>query len=336
MKEKALIIATMEFVDEDRSKSWFYFLSTLVLSVLAFSGTYWVSPIVGKILFSLLAGLLTSRLFVIYHDFHHGSILRNSSLANALMWIVGILTLSPSSIWDETHQHHHTNNSKFSKVVMGSFPTITSSTFKAYNNAQRFWYLLIRHPLMIVFAYIPIFLVSFCLWPFFESPKKYYDCGLAAIIHGMIFALLYILGGWQVVFFSMLLPCFILFAVGGYIFYAQHNFPEVKLKNDSDWDYLDAALHSSSFIKMNWLMRWFTANIGYHHVHHVNSRIPFYRLPEVMAAFKELQNPRSTSLNPKEIWACLHLKFWDEDLGRMITLKEFKKLNKPVNSFFRS
>jgi len=327
MKDRGLVTATMAFVDEDVAKSWFYFLSTLLLSVLAFLSTYWFPYLVGKFLSGLLAGLLTSRLFVIYHDFHHGSILRNSSLAEALMWMVGILTLSPPSIWDETHQHHHTHNSKFSKVVMGSFPTITSSTFKAYSKTQRFWYLLIRHPLMIVLAYVPIFLVSFCLWPFFENPKKYYDCGLAAVIHGMIFWSLYILGGWQAVIFSVVLPCTVLFAIGGYIFYAQHNFPTVIFKNDHEWDYLDAALYSSSFIRMNRMMRWFTANIGYHHVHHVNSRIPFYRLPEVMSTFKELQNPRSTSLSPKEIWTCLHLKIWDEALGRMITLKEFKKMN---------
>lgn len=178
---------------------------------------------------------------------------------------------------------------------------------------------------MILFAYVPIFLVSFCLWPFFENPKKYYDCGMAAMVHGLVAITLYQLGGWSVLFYTLILPCIIMFAVGGYIFYAQHNFKEVILKDDAEWDYLDAALNSSSFIKMNKLMNWFTANIGYHHVHHVNSRIPFYRLPEAMNKIVELQNPRTTSLHPKEIWKCLQLKLWDEQLGRMISLKEFKK-----------
>jgi omega-6 fatty acid desaturase (delta-12 desaturase) len=122
----------------------------------------------------------------------------------------------------------------------------------------------------------------------------------------------------------MLVPSLIMFAVGGYIFYAQHNFPSVILKDDAEWDYLEAALYSSSFIKMSRVMRWFTANIGYHHVHHVNSRIPFYRLPEAMAKIPQLQSPRCTSLNPLEIWTCLHLKLWDEEHGRLIPLKEVR------------
>ncbi len=323
----------MPFTRENKYLSWYYFLSTAVLMSLAFYGTYWFSSIPGKILSGLLAGLLTSRMFVIYHDFHHKAILRKSRIAKILMTVFGLLTLAPASIWNETHQHHHTHNSKFSRMVIGSFPTISTAAYRESTKAQKFWYLLLRHPLMILFAYIPIFLVSFCLWPFFENPKKYYDCGLAALIHGAIAWALYQLGGWTTVTYSLLFPSLIMFAVGGYIFYAQHNFPSVVLRENDEWDYLDAALNSSSFIKMNKIMRWFTANIGFHHIHHVNSRIPFYRLNEVMNNLVELQNPRSTSLSPSEIWKCIQLKLWDEQQGKMVTLEEFKqsrKNGKPV------
>lgn len=313
----------MAFAVEDRLRSWYYFLSTLLLVVIAFSGTYWISNVGGKLACAVLAGLFTSRLFVIYHDFHHEAILRKSISANVLMTFLGILILAPRSIWSETHQHHHLHNSKFSRMVIGSFPIISTKAFRALSKVQRFWYLLLRHPLMIAFAYVPIFLVSFCLWPFFENPKKYYDCGIAAVVHGLIFWGLYVLGGWASVFYSLVFPCTLMFAIGGYIFYAQHNFREVLLREDDEWDYLDAALNSSSFIKMNRVMRWFTANIGFHHIHHVNSRIPFYRLPEVMRELTELQHPRSTSLHPREIWECLQLKLWDPDQNRMITLREF-------------
>lgn len=324
MSKNKLISATMSFTEEDRFQSWYYFLSTLVLTALTFLGTYWVPSIIGKVMSGLVAGLLTSRLFVIYHDFHHEAILRKSVIAKFLMTLVGILTLAPRSIWNETHQYHHNHNSKFSRAVIGSFPTISTHTFKNSSRAHRSWYLLLRHPLMVLFAYVPIFLVSFCLWPFVENPKKYYDCGIAAVVHATIASMLYMLGGWPVVVYSLLIPSTILFAIGGYIFYAQHNFPAVILKDDDEWDYIEAALLSSSFIKMNRLMRWFTANIGYHHIHHVNSRIPFYRLPEVMEKVVELQHPRSTSLHPTEIWKCLQLKLWDEKRCRMISLKEFK------------
>jgi omega-6 fatty acid desaturase (delta-12 desaturase) len=132
-------------------------------------------------------------------------------------------------------------------------------------------------------------------------------------------------GGLNAVIFSLIIPCLIMFAVGGYIFYAQHNFPEVVLSDDDHWDYLSAALQSSSYIKMNRLFRWLTANIGYHHVHHVNARIPFYRLPEAMKCIRELQHPRTTSLHPLEIWKCLQLKLWDAKYGRMITMQEYER-----------
>jgi len=293
---------------------------------LSFAGTGLFHPAPLKIASGILAGLLTARMFVIYHDFQHGAILRKSVVARAVMTLFGILTLAPASIWTETHEHHHHHNSQFSRFILGSFPTLTTHMFKGMNKGQQIKYLVIRHPLMIVFAYIPIFLVSFCLWPFAENPRKYADCGLAVAVHAGIALGLYATGGWFMLLYSLLLPCLVMYALGGYIFYAQHNFTSVNLTHDENWDYLDAALNSSSYIKMNRLMRWFTANIGYHHVHHVNSRIPFYRLPEVMRAIPELQHPRTTSLQPAEILKCLQLKLWDEEKSRMITLKELQSI----------
>jgi len=336
ISRNSLITKTMRFTREDQLKSWYYFLSTLVLCCIAFYGTYIVGSTVGKLICGLLAGLLMSRLFVIYHDFHHEAILRKSNAARFLMTIFGITTLAPSSIWNETHDHHHNNNSKFSRYVVGSFPILSTDTFRNSTKAQQRWYLVLRHPLMILFAYVPIFLISFCLWPFFENPRRYYDCGLAAILHFIFGGLLYFLGGWNAVVFSLIIPCLVMFAIGGYIFYAQHNFPSVILRNDDRWDYLEAALQSSSYIKMNRLMRWFTANIGYHHIHHVNARIPFYRLPEAMECLEELKHPRSTSLNPFEIWKCLQLKLWDDKNGRMITMQEYQRSQPQVQFSFDS
>ncbi len=313
----------MPFTTEDRVRSWYYFLSTLLLIAAAYTGTVLFANIYLKTISSVLAALLMTRMFVIYHDFQHEAIFRRSVVVKAFMTLFGIVALAPVSIWDESHEHHHHNNSKFSTFVVGSFPVISTKVFESLPRSGRIKYLVIRHPLMIAFAYIPIFFVSFCLWPFFENPKKYWDCGVAAVVHITIGVGLYILGGFSMLFFSLLIPSVIMYALGGYLFYAQHNFPQVVLKDNKDWDYLDAALNSSSYIKMNPLMQWFTANIGFHHVHHVNPRIPFYRLPETMEALPELQHPRETSLSPAEIIRCLRLKLWDEEKGKMITLPDF-------------
>ena len=106
---------------------------------------------------------------------------------------------------------------------------------------------------------------------------------------------------------------------GAYLFYAQHNFPGVEFKEDKiEWSYTHAALESSSYMVMNPFWRWVTANIGYHHIHHLNSRIPFYRLPEVMASLPEVQHPKTTTLNPVDIYRCFKLKVWDTQKKQMV------------------
>jgi len=321
-----LIFKTLAFARENRLLSWYYLLSTLMLAAIAFSFTWIGDSVIVKLVSAIVAGLITARLVVIYHDFQHGAILKGSVLAHFIMTSVGLLTLTPSSIWDESHEHHHHTNSKFSTFVLGSFPTISVSMYRKLSPKNQFRYRLLRHPLMIALGYIPVFLVSFCLWPFFEEPKRYWDCGLAATLHIGLASLLWIYGEGVAVVFSLLIPSIVAFSLGGYIFYAQHNFPDVVLTSDESWNYFDAALKSSSYIRMSQLMRWFTANIGYHHIHHVNPRIPFYNLPLAMRSVIEFQNPRCTSLHAKEIWKCLQLKLWDEDRGRMISMREFHSM----------
>ena len=109
---------------------------------------------------------------------------------------------------------------------------------------------------------------------------------------------------------SLIVPLFIGSAIGTYLFYAQHNFPGVVFKDKAGWTFEGAALESSSFLKTNPVMAWFTGNIGYHHIHHLNHRIPFYRLPETYRAIPELRTAKVTSLHPREILRCLRLKVW--------------------------
>ena len=124
------------------------------------------------------------------------------------------------------------------------------------------------------------------------------------------------------VLLTQTIPHFVMYAVGTYLFYAQHNFPDVSFNEKAGWTYEKAALESSSYLRTGQVMAWFTGNIGYHHVHHLNAKIPFYRLPEVMAAMPELQAPKTTSFHPSEIVRCLRLKVWDVTAQRMVGLPE--------------
>ena len=129
----------------------------------------------------------------------------------------------------------------------------------------------------------------------------------------------------QALILGMLVPMAIITCLGSYLFYAQHNFPGVIRFRGDQWDHVHAALQSSSFMRMGRLMDWFTGNIGYHHVHHLNAKIPFYRLSEAMAGLPELQSPVVTTLHPIDVVRCLRLKLWDPSTDRLVTFREARQ-----------
>ncbi len=319
---KALILATKPFAKEVRWKSWLYTISTLVILLALFAGTIWNIHWSLKILCSILAGLTVGRMFVIYHDHQHHAILDKSIPAKIIMNIFGLYMLAPTSIWKRSHDYHHKHNSRINTADIGSFPIMRVDEYQAASASEKRQYLFARHPITIAFGYFSMFFFGMCYNSFRSSPSRHFDSLVAMILHVAAGICIYIFAGWMTFLLTWSIPFFIAGGFGAYLFYAQHNFPGVTFTNKEGWTYEGAAMESSSYMRMNFLMRWFTANIGYHHVHHLNSRIPFYRLPEAMHAIPELQKAKETSLHPREIWRCLRLKFWDEKQNRMIEKNE--------------
>lgn len=188
-------------------------------------------------------------------------------------------------------------------------------------------YLATRNPYIIAIGYLTMFAFGMCIQPFYRNPKKHIDAILALLVHISLSVITVYYFGWMQWVFSFIIPFSIACGLGAYLFYAQHNFPGVYFAANEEWKYEQAALRSSSFMPMNPVMQWFTANIGFHHIHHLNARIPFYRLPEVMNHFKELQNVKSTRLNLRDIRACLRLKVWDPDRNEMVGFEHLRIRN---------
>lgn len=314
---KELLIASREFAREDRRLSLWHLWSTLAVLLGLLAVAVSELPLALRGVSSVIAGLVYVRMFIIYHDYQHGAILRESWVGGCLMTCFGIFTLNPPSVWNRSHEHHHKNNSKVFGANVGSYPIMTTSAYASASTAQRLAYAATRHPLTMIFGYFTVFFWSMSLRPFLLHPKLHFDGALAVLLHVGVLCYLATLG-FDVVVLGMLVPFLIASALGAYLFYAQHNFPSVKLRERSEWSHVDAALHSSSFMKMGPVMNWFTGNIGYHHVHHLNARIPFYRLPEAMAALEELQSPGTTSLKLRDIAACLRLKLWSPEQDRLV------------------
>ena len=318
LQGKQIILATKPFAKENRAKSWLYTISTLLLLIAALFGTVYNFHWSLKIASSILAGLVIVRLFVIYHDHQHKAILDKSPLATFIFTLFGFYVLAPTGIWSASHDYHHKNNCKLFSASIGSYPIYTKHKFDNLSAGEKRHYLFIRHPLTILFGYIFTFMYGMCIKSMINRFSKNIDSLVGLMLHISYQVTVFYFLGWQTWVLICAIPHFISGAMGSYLFYAQHNFPTVTFVGNEEWTYEGAALDSSSFMKLNPLMHWFTANIGYHHIHHMNSRIPFYRLPEVWDAVPEMRTAKTTSLKIKDIWACLKLKVWDFDNKKMV------------------
>lgn len=325
---KELILRTKEFAKEIRWKSWYYTATSFFLLVAALLGSYFAPYLWANILCSIFAALMLARCFMIFHDYQHHSILRKSPIANVLFTAFGMYILTPASIWKRSHDHHHNNNSKLFSASIGSFPIMTKEKFVEAPDKEKRIYLAVRHPLTIFFAYFTMFLFGMCLSSFLSSPRRHWDSLAVLIVHIAAAVLMIIFLGPMAWFLTLFLPLFLVHMLGAYLFYAQHNFPAVKFRSNIEWCYEHAALESSSYMAMNRFMQWATANIGFHHIHHLNSKIPFYRLPEAMKKIPELQRVNITRLTPSDIIQCLRLKLWDASQNKMIALEEIKDWKK--------
>jgi omega-6 fatty acid desaturase (delta-12 desaturase) len=319
---KELILATKPFAKEIRSLSWYTTIQCLLLLIAAIAGTFLAPNVVGKLLCSIATAALLSRFFIIFHDYQHHTILQNSKLANIIFTVFGVYMITPPSIWKRSHDHHHHNNAKLFSASIGSYPIMTREKFLASSPKERFGYLAVRHWSIMLFAYLTMFLYGMCIQSFMSSPKRHWDSLVVLIIHVGIAVTIGVVFGPLAWFLSFCLPFVLSHALGAYLFYAQHNFPSAVYRSNQEWNYAKAALESSSYMVMNPVMQWITANIGFHHIHHLNSHIPFYRLPEAMEAIPELQSQRTTRLTLREVRACLRLKVWDPERNRMIGFAE--------------
>ena len=319
---RELFKATEAFAVESVARSWWYVGSTfflmLVALLMAGLAPWW--PV--QLIMSILGSLLMVRAFITYHDYMHGAILRDSRLAWLLFHVYAAFALTPPRSWRKSHNYHHGHVGKISAASVGAFPVMTLQMWRAASTLERIRYRLQRHPLVVLFGYVTIFAYSICLVPLLHEPRRHWDSALALLAHGGLITMLWWSGGFGMAFFVVLLPMTIASALGSYLFFAQHSFKRMHIITPEAWTFYRAALESSSYMRLNRILQWFTGNIGYHHIHHLNLRIPFYRLPEAMAAIPELQAPVVTSLALRDIIDCFKSSLWDQERHRMVSYRE--------------
>ena len=327
-----LIKASAPFAEERPLTSWLLLAETLAALATTLALAVLVPRWPVQVLAGILAGLIQVRLFIFYHDALHGAIFRGSLLARPIMSLVGFYTIAVRSVWTESHDFHHQHNSDIGYSSVGSYPLVSVGMLRRLTPSQVRQYRAARHPLTIALGYLTVFLIGMVVGPFKRDPGKHWGAPLAVALHLGLIAAVWLTAGWMVALAAVIIPTAVASAVGSYLFYAQHNFPAMQLKGRRDWNYVYAALNSSSMFEMGPLMEWFTGSIGYHHVHHLNHRIPFYRLREAMRAIPECHHPGTTSWRLRDVRGCLSMFAWDAEQGRMLTRREAMALPAPATA----
>ncbi|MFA3917332.1 fatty acid desaturase [Ruegeria hyattellae] len=270
------------------------------------------------------AGFLL-RLFAIQHDCGHSAFFGNRTVGDWLGRVIGILTLTPYDVWRRSHAIHHSASGNLGRRGMGDIHTLTVAEYRALTPLKRLMYRVYRHPITL-FGLGPgyLFFLQNRLPLGFTNKAKYWIsamCTNAGILAAL--SLIYYFGG-ALPILLIFLPTTLLAATAGvWLFYVQHQFETTHWANEADWDLHDAALHGSSHYVLPSVLQWVSANIGIHHVHHLYSRIPFYRLPEVLRDHAVLAQSNRMTIRESLSNARLHL--WDENAKKLLSFSQARK-----------
>jgi omega-6 fatty acid desaturase (delta-12 desaturase) len=271
------------------------------------------------------AGFLV-RLFMIQHDCGHGSFFRHRLANDWVGRVIGVLTLTPYDFWRRTHAVHHATSGNLDRRGMGDIETLTVREYLALSRFGRLKYRLYRHPavmfgigpayLFIVQHRLPVGLMRAGWQPWLSTMAT--NAGIVAVAAVVI---------WFIgikAFLLVHLPITLLGASAGvWLFYVQHQFEDTSWNRSRGWNLHDAALYGSSHYDLPAVLRWFTANIGIHHVHHLCSRVPFYRLPRVLR-----EHPQLGTMGRLTLWQsirCVRLSLWDENWRRLVSFRELSR-----------
>ena len=302
--------------EPDAWRSWFELAVTVGPFVILWALAWWSLAI------ALVNAAFLLRLFAIQHDCGHGSFFHNRTLADWTGRVLGVLTLTPYDVWRRTHSVHHSTAGNLGRRGMGDVHTLTVAEYRALGPFDRWMYRLYRHPL-VLFGLGPgyLFFLQNRIPLGLMAQARYWVSAMVtnvAIIGAL--ALIGYFGGVMPILLIFLPTTLLAATAGVWLFYVQHQFEDTHWEAEEDWQLHDAALHGSSHYVLPPVLQWLSANIGIHHVHHLNSRIPFYRLPAVLRDHDDLAEGNRMTIRESLRTARLHL--WDEDSKRLLSFAE--------------
>jgi omega-6 fatty acid desaturase (delta-12 desaturase) len=276
---------------------------------------------------SLCNAAFILRLFCIQHDCGHAAFFKNRTVSDWTGRLLGVLTLTPYDVWKRTHSMHHSASGNLARRGMGDVHTLTVAEYNSLSRIKQFGYRLYRHPI-VLFGLGPgyLFFLQNRLPLGLMAKAKYWVSAMATNAATIAALLIILYFGGLMPILLIFIPSTLLAATAGvWLFYVQHQFETTLWEDEEDWDLHDAALHGSSHYVLPSVLQWLSANIGIHHVHHLYSRIPFYRLPEVLRDQPDLATGNRMTIRESLVNARLHL--WDEKSKRLMSFREAGAIN---------
>ncbi len=271
------------------------------------------------------AGFLL-RLFAIQHDCGHGSFFKNRTANDWLGRFLGVLTLTPYDVWKRTHSVHHNCTGNLGRRGMGDIHTKTVAEYHALTRSQQLLYRLYRNPVLL-FGFGPgyLFFIQNRLPLGLTEHRQFWISAMGTnAVLALWLTVTYLIGGLMPLVLIFVPSTLLAATIGMWLFYVQHQFETTHWEADEDWHMHEAALEGSSHYVMHPVLQWMSANIGIHHVHHLNSRIPFYRLPEVLNDHIDLAESNRMTIRESFQNARLHL--WDENSKTLVSFKQARQL----------
>jgi len=330
MPARDLLKALARYREPDHGRSTLELIVTGVPFVVLWAAAWWALSVSYWLALAVsvpAAGFLV-RLFLIQHDCGHGAFFRRRAINDWVGRVLGVMTMAPYYVWRRDHATHHATSGNLTRRGTGDIDTLTVKEYMALPRHRRIAYRLYRHPL-VTFGVGPAyyFLLRNRLPRGFSTAGRRFwisAMGTNATIVLAAGIMIYFLRAGHFLFVH--LPIILLASsIGVWLFYVQHQFENTYWAEEDAWKVHDAALYGSSHYDLPGVLRWITANIGVHHVHHLSSRIPYYRLPQVLRDFPELAKIGRLTL-PQSL-VCARLRLWDESQRKLISFSEARALH---------
>lgn len=315
-----------DFQKPNRNAAIWQLVNTLGPLAGVWTALYFVYPIswLFAIPLAILGGLFLVRAFIIFHDCGHGSFFRSKKANDVLGFITGMLTFTPYHHWKWEHAMHHATTGDLDRRGIGDVWTLTVKEYLASSRTTRINYRLVRNP-FILFVFAPLFLF-FVLERFPSKKSKPREkrsvmmMNLALLTWGVCMSAIFGFIPWLII---QLVMMSVAGCSGVWLFYVQHQFEDAYWEETKNWDFTTAAMEGSSYYKLPKILQWFSGNIGFHHIHHLNPRIPNYNLERCHHSDPFFRN--APELNIFTSLRSIKYRLWDEDNGKMISFRDLKR-----------